>query len=117
MKNGVLDEPVVSCRHVQGGGDEFGAHVISHRIADAAFGVTIDHRRQVQPAFPGADVGDVADQFLAGGGGGEVTTDQIGHGSRVAGHRGYWPPRFGLARHQPEFAHQAADVLQPGRTA
>jgi len=39
MKNGVLDEPVVSCRNVQGGGDEFGAHVISHRIADAAFGV------------------------------------------------------------------------------
>jgi hypothetical protein len=42
-----------------------GAHMVSHRIADDFFVEAVDPRRQVQPARPDGDVGDVADEFAA----------------------------------------------------
>ena len=38
----------------------------------------VDHRRQIQPAGPGADAGDVPDEFAHRRGGGEVPPDQVG---------------------------------------
>ena len=94
-------------------GDETGAHVVGHREADDHLGVAVDHRRQVHPAFPGADVGDVADEFHAWLGGGEVPADQVeGTGGPVGVGRGpVWP---GLAGDHVVLDHDLADQFQPG---
>lgn len=39
--------------------------------------MTVDDGCQVQPAFPGRNVGDVSDEFLTGSGGGEVAVDEV----------------------------------------
>ena len=46
--------------HAQRVTDQRSAHVVGHRPADHATAGEIDHRSQVQPALPGADVRDVA---------------------------------------------------------
>jgi len=45
--------------HVERVDDELVAEVVGHRPADDAAAVAIDDRREIQPALPGADVGDV----------------------------------------------------------
>ena len=41
-------------------GDQFGAQVIGHGVADDAAGGDVDDGSQVQPPLPGGDIGDVA---------------------------------------------------------
>ena len=53
-------------RHVQCGQQQLGAQVSGHRPADHAAREAVDDRGEIQPAFPGAHVGDVADQELVG---------------------------------------------------
>src|ERR687892_472374 len=62
----VEDDPLgdaASCAggHAQRVGDEFGAHVVGHRVAQPAPRPEIEDRGQIQPALAGRDVGDVAD--------------------------------------------------------
>ena len=40
--------------------DQFGAQVVSEGVADDPAGGDVDHRGQIQPPLPGADIGDVA---------------------------------------------------------
>lgn len=40
--------------------------------------MAVDDGRQVQPAFPRGNVGDIADEFLARRGGREVAVDEVG---------------------------------------
>src|SRR5882672_1045509 len=59
--------------------DQFGAEVVGGGPADHAAGGEVDDGGQVQPSFPGVDVGDVAAPALVerGGVGGEVAPDQV----------------------------------------
>jgi len=64
-------------------------------------------------SLAGRDVGDVADELLARRVGGELPADEVRH--RAARRLGESPPpRAGLARHEPELAHQLADEFRPG---
>jgi hypothetical protein len=51
-------------RHLQGVGDQCGAHVRSGLPADDHPGGQVQDGSQVQPPFTGAQVGDVVDQSL-----------------------------------------------------
>ena len=52
--------------HAEGVEDELGAHVVGHRVAEQPAGAEIEHRRQVQPALTGGDVGDVLHHATSG---------------------------------------------------
>ena len=60
---GVKDQPrcglTLRDGHLEGVTDQVGPHVIGHGEADDAAAGQIDDRGQVEPALPGADVGDV----------------------------------------------------------
>src|SRR5687768_14606067 len=64
-------------RHRYGVTNQTGPHMIGHGPADDLAAAAIDHRGQIQPAGPGADVGDVADQLPPRLVGGEVPADEI----------------------------------------
>ena len=49
--------------HTEGIGHQLGAHVLSHRVTDHLLREAVEHGRQVQPSFPGANIGDIADQL------------------------------------------------------
>src|ERR1051325_777393 len=51
--------------------------MISHRPADHLAAVRVQDDRQVQPALPGADIGDIGEPCLIGSGGGELALHQI----------------------------------------
>ena len=81
--------------HLQCGQRQVGAQVIVHRPAHDPAAVKIHDGGQVEPPFPGVDVGDVAAPAGVdpGGVGGEVAADQVraGRGGRV-GDGGFLPP-------------------------
>src|SRR6478752_9167687 len=111
MKNAALNEVVVAGGHLDRVGDQTGAHVIGHRVADELAVEAVDHGGQVQPALPGRDVGNVPDQLGARGVGGEVAAYQVRDRRRllVGGGGGLVGPW--LAGHQAQFAHQPPDQL------
>ena len=65
MENATGVQVMVSGGHSQRVVDQAGAHMVSHRIADDFPVEAVDHRRQIQPARPGGNVGDVADVYEA----------------------------------------------------
>ena len=62
---GVMDQPGAGRRRAsaicEGVDDELGAHVIGHRPADDPAGEDVLDGGEVEPALPGAQVGDVGD--------------------------------------------------------
>jgi hypothetical protein len=97
--------------HLQSVDDEAGAHVVGELPADDHSGGQVDHGGQVEPALCGFEVGDVADESLAGraAGGVEVAADQIRRCYRLlAGDRGALVGPW-LHRFEAEFAHQIRD--------
>lgn len=68
----------VRAGHFQGVDDEAGAHVVGDLPAHDHAGGGVDHGRQLQPAFTGAQVGDVSHQTRAGFLRREVPFEQIG---------------------------------------
>jgi hypothetical protein len=64
-------------REIYGVADQLGAHVFGHRVTGDFVGMQVEHGRQVQPAFLGREVGDVADEPFAGCVGGEVPAEQV----------------------------------------
>src|SRR6478672_11441199 len=111
MKNAALNEVVVAGGHLDRVGDQTGAHVVGHRVADDLAVEAVDHGGYVQPALPGRDVGNVPDQLGAWGVGGEVAAHQVRDRRRllVGGGGGLVGPW--LAGHQAQFAHQPPDQL------
>ena len=101
--------------HLQCVDDEAGAHVRGELPADDHAGGQVDHGGQVEPALAGSEVGDVADQPLAGRAAGrvEVTADQIRGLDRVLPRDRGAPVAARLHRPQAQFAHQIGD--QPHR--
>src|SRR6266545_1421426 len=86
--------------------------VAVHGPADDGFGVTVEYRGEVDPAFPGGNVGDVADHFHARCLGGEVAGEQVG--DRPGGRVGLGeavPPRLRLAGDQAQLTHQTSGQL------
>jgi hypothetical protein len=97
--------------HGQRVDDQAGAHVCRELPTDHHPGGQVDHGGQVEPALPGLEVGDVADQPLARRRAGrvEVPPDQIRRLHRVlAADRGA-PIGARLHRPQTELAHQVRD--------
>src|SRR5258706_16374806 len=82
-----------------------------HRVADDHLRVAIDHGCQIEPAIPGPDVGNVADELGAGVLGGEVPLDEVRGGGDVGVGDGGQPPWPGVAGDQAQLAHQGADEL------
>ena len=60
------DEPWCAvAKAMEGVGDELGPHVLGQGKADDPSALQVDDRGQIDPALPGADVGDVADQAVS----------------------------------------------------
>jgi hypothetical protein len=57
--------------------DQFGAHVLGHRVAEHLPVEQIERGGQVQPALLGGQIGDVTDQPLTRRLRGEVAPDQV----------------------------------------
>ena len=98
-------------RHLQGVGDELGAHVICHAPAHDPAAVEVLDGDEVQPALPRAQIGDVGDPAAVRRAGREVAVKQV-VGDADAGHTG----RRGLVllgdqARQAGLAHQALDAL------
>src|SRR6266511_4602337 len=111
---GVLNQPpfrTTCCQcHGECGRGQFGAQVVGHGPADHCAAVGVDDDRQVQPALPRADVGDVAEPFLVRCAGGEVALHEIldlhfwisdGRSTEPT-----WRPT-----HQTSLAHEASNAL------
>ncbi len=64
-------------RHVQGVGDQTGAHVVINGETDHGSRVEVDHSGHVGPALPRANVGDVAAPFLVRLLGAELPANQV----------------------------------------
>ena len=73
----------------------------------------VDHRRQIQPAFPGPDVGDVTTPTGVDRGGvdGEVPADQVGSGGRRRVRNSGLVPAARRAAPQPGAVHQPGHPL------
>jgi hypothetical protein len=98
--------------------DERGLVVIARRPADHFFRMTVDNRRQVKPALPCRNVGNIADHFLARRAGGEIPFHEIGNVMLLAIALGEAePPRPRLAGLQAQLAHHRPHQLRPGRHA
>ena len=64
-------------RHAQGVFDEVSAHVLVDGPTDDATRVRVDDRRQVEPALPRAQVGDIAHPDLVESPGVEATLHKV----------------------------------------
>src|ERR1022692_3424967 len=86
--------------------------------ADYFFCMAVDDRRQIEPALPCRDVGNVADHFLAGSVSDEISFHQVGNVVLLAVALGEAePPRPRLAGLQAQLTHDRPDQLRPGRDA
>ncbi len=78
VEYGVLCHVPARTRALEGADDDIGGHALGQRPAHEHAGVQVDHRRQVEPALAGAQVGDVADELVGGHRAREVPPDQVG---------------------------------------
>ena len=98
-------------RHAERVEDQVGAHVVGHRVAQQPPRPEVEDRRQVQPAFPRRDVGDVLAPRRIGSTGPEAASDEIGNHVAVgARERGAARAATEPARHAV-LAHQAPHLL------
>ncbi len=109
---------------------ELGGHLRAHRPADGAAAEEIQDDRQIQPAFAGADVGEVGDPLLVGAGGLKLPVEHVRGNAMFRTHpavgRRAQPSGTGTqprAAHQPRHPLAAATltpfnevVPDPGRT-
>jgi hypothetical protein len=85
--------------------------VIGHRPADDPAAVEVLHRDEVEPALPGAQVGDVGDPAAVRCAGGEVAVEEI-IGDPHAGHPDRCCAPFLCDQAgEPGLAHQPLDAL------
>jgi hypothetical protein len=112
---GVVDQSRVGSAagdgHLERVDDKLGAQVVGDRPADDPAAVAVHHRGQIQPALPGAQIGDVSDPQPVRASGLKVALDEVGRRSD-AGHADR-----GLAATAADqaadlgLAHQALDAL------
>lgn len=101
--------PAVS--HVEGVGDEFGAVVVGHGVADDLAGGQVEPAGEVEPALGGGQAGDVADQLDAGTLGMKVAADQVRGRLRLRVRPGQRAPLAAGDAADVALAHQAGDAL------
>ena len=109
---GVLCHVPARTRALEGADDDIGGHALGQRPAHEHAGVQVDHRRQVEPALAGAQVGDVADELVGGHRAREVPPDQVGPwlGVPVGDRRPLRLVRRAAA--DPQLAHALAHTVQ-----
>ena len=80
----------------------------SELVGDDETVVKILDRRQIGPAFPGQNVGDIGDPFLVGSGGREIPIEQVGIGM-IGLQLGHFPVDMAFSGHRadPQLVHQA----------
>src|ERR1017187_1343181 len=99
MENSILSERVITGGHLDRLLDERRLVVIARRPADHFLRIAVDNRRQVKPALPRRNAGDVADHFLARRASGEIPLYEVGNVVLPAVALGEAePPRPRLAR-------------------
>src|ERR1700722_13235196 len=99
VKNCTSGKREIAGSHLDGLLDERRLVVTARRPADHGLRVTVDNRRQIQPALPRRNISDVADHLLAGRASGEVPFHKMGNGVLLAVALGEAePPRPRLAR-------------------
>jgi len=113
----VVDEPGVGAParegHLQRVDDEIGAHVIGHRPADDPSAIGVLDGREIQPALPRAQIGDVGDPEHVRACRAEVALDEVigdtdsGDADRRA------PAALGDQARETGFAHQPLDPFAP----
>src|ERR1035441_3649836 len=107
--------------HVEGGGDQAGAHVRGDRPADDGTGVQVEDGGEVRPAVPGPDAGRVTAPAGVRQRGGEVAADQVRRGDRMVAADGGPLPRLRVASlqasglHEPVGARVGGHVPQSGQ--
>src|SRR4051794_27069993 len=69
--------PAARHGHLERVDDEPRSQVLADRPADAAAAVAVDHRGEVEPALPGAHVGDVGDPEAVAASRAKVALDAI----------------------------------------
>jgi hypothetical protein len=81
---GVVDHAWARCAgehgHLEGLDHQFGPHVVGHGPAHDPSAVGVDHDGQIEPALPGAVLGDVSDPQSVRPVRGEVTLDKVRRG-------------------------------------
>jgi hypothetical protein len=104
---------MIADRHADRCADQRCLVVVQHRPADHRFRVAVDDGGEEYPAFPGRNVRDITDHFLARRRRGEVSVQQIRDrpGRRVLVGQAM-PPGPRLARLQAQLAHQRPDQFQ-----
>lgn len=112
VEYGVLCHVPARTRALEGADDDIGGHALGQRPAHEHAGVQVDHRRQVEPALAGAQVGDVADELVGGHRAREVPPDQVGPwlGVPVGDRRPLRLVRRAAA--DPQLAHALAHTVQ-----
>src|ERR1035441_9942581 len=77
MKYGSFREAEIAGGHLDRIDDERRLVVVIHRPADNFPGRAVDHGCEIDPAFPGRNVSNIADHLLTRLLGGEVTVDEV----------------------------------------
>ena len=99
-------------RHMQGGLGQFLFHTPSHRPADHASSIQIQHHGQIQPALSSRDVGEIGHPFFIGPIRREITTQSIGGDGMSMPTLGRGPKTAPTpARRQAGLLHQARDAM------
>ena len=120
---GVMDHPSVGSAlrdgHHEGVDDEFGGTPVVDGPADDAAAVEIHHRREIQAAFLGGELGDVGDPPSIRGDRTELPADQIRaeYPGRRSGGVGAFAVAGATDPVKTGVAHQSADTLVIDRTA
>jgi hypothetical protein len=85
--------------------------VIGHGPANDLACAHVDDGRQIQPPFPGRDIGDVSNKALPRRRRSEVPAEQIDRTRRRPRNR-CDPPWPGMARHEAHHTHQLSDQFR-----
>src|SRR6266545_5930410 len=71
-------ETEITGSHLDGLGNQRGLIVVSHGPAGYLTRGKVNYRSEIEPSFPGRDVSDITNHFLARGSRAEITVHQVG---------------------------------------
>src|SRR6266516_142596 len=113
MENSAAREIEIPGGHLDRRRDQRRLVIVTHRPANYLACRAVDGRGEIEPPFPGWEIGNVADHLRAGHFCTKVPVHQVRDRAGLALDGGGRPPRPRLAGHQAQLAQQGADQLRP----